>query len=303
LSCVYRTGQRFGVNHLVDVLRGSENQKIMQFNHQQISTYGIGKDMDANQWRSVYRQLVSRGYLQVDVDGFGGLKLSESCRALLQGQEKIDLRKEVKSKSSTRKINKAVSSGDETLWELLRNMRKQLAESQDVPPYMIFHDATLMEMVRLIPTSLESLSRINGVGASKLDHYGLAFVELLSEYQRGAEASDSTKTGGETTLQSLALFEQGASVAVIAQQRGLSEGTVFKHMEEHILAGKVPAMAVVGLDEQAYRYVEDTILAAEEEAEVFRFKPVFEQLDGAFSYAILRCIRADLQYHLSAGAK
>lgn len=301
LSCVYRTGQRFGVNHLVDVLRGSENQKIMQFNHDQISTYGIGKDMDTNQWRSVYRQLVSRGYLQVDVDGFGGLKLSESCRGLLQGQETIDLRKEVKSKAASRKVNKAVSSGDETLWELLRNMRKQLAESQDVPPYMIFHDATLMEMVRLIPTSLEALSRINGVGASKLDHYGQAFVELLSEYQRDSAATATAKTGGETTLKSLELFEQGLSVEAIAEQRGLSEGTVFKHMEEHILAGRVSAKAVVGMEEQEYHYVEDAILAAVEEVEVFRFKPVFEQLDGAFSYAILRCIRADLQYHLDAG--
>ena len=107
LSAVYRTGQRFGVAHLVDVLRGAENDKIFQFDHHQLPTYGVGKDLDNNQWRSVFRQLVARAYLSVDMERFGALRLEEKCRGLLRGEENIQLRRDVKTKTGSKRQTKS----------------------------------------------------------------------------------------------------------------------------------------------------------------------------------------------------
>ena len=182
LSVAYRTGQRFGVNHLIDVLRGVENDRIFQWDHHLLPTHGAGRDLDANQWRSVFRQLVARGYFSVDVEGFGSLRLEETCRALLKGEERIDLRKEVKQ-TATRKQTKTPLPADINLalWEALRECRRKLAEEQGVPPYVIFHDSTLQEMCVLQPTSLEQFGELSGVGERKRGKYGEAFLAVIAE--------------------------------------------------------------------------------------------------------------------------
>ena len=182
LSVAYRTGQRFGVNHLIDVLRGVENDRIFQWDHHLLPTHGAGRDLDANQWRSVFRQLVARGYFSVDVEGFGALRLEETCRALLKGEERIDLRKEVKQ-TATRKQTKTPLPADINLalWEALRECRRKLAEEQGVPPYVIFHDSTLQEMCVLQPTSLEQFGELSGVGERKRGKYGEAFLAVIAE--------------------------------------------------------------------------------------------------------------------------
>ena len=172
ISCAFRTEQRFGVNHLIEVLRGADNDKIRQFQHHNISTWGIGKDLSANQWRSVFRQLVALGYLTVDLDGFGALKLAEKCRPLLRGEQTLTLRRDLQepaSKTKRSRSSASVSTEDTALWEALRKLRKELADEQGVPPYVIFHDATLMEIVRFKPRNEQELLAINGVGASKLE--------------------------------------------------------------------------------------------------------------------------------------
>lgn len=290
LSCVFRTGQKFGVNHLIDVLRGSENQKIKQFGHDQVSTYGIGRELDTNQWRSVYRQLVARAYLSVDIDGFGGLQLTEQCRPLLQGQEQIDLRKEEKASSHSKAGKKAKASGDEVLWQMLREKRKQLAEQQDVPPYMIFHDATLMEMVRLMPVSLDALAQISGVGESKLEHYGKDFVDLLQEYQ----AQPSVGGDSDTIEVSFDLLQQQHPIASVAEQRNLSSGTIYKHVEALLCAGRLDARTVLELSDAEISEIENVIVQANTDPDNFRFKPIFEHFDGEVEYPILRCVYAGL---------
>ena len=156
LSAAYRTGQRFGVNHLIDVLRGAENERIMQWDHHLLPTYGVGKDLEVNQWRSVFRQLVARGYFSVDLEGFGSLRLEQKCRPLLRGEESIDLRREVKQSSAKRQTKTPLPEDiDIGLWEALRNCRRELAEEQGVPPFLVFHDSTLQEMCVLRPTSVE----------------------------------------------------------------------------------------------------------------------------------------------------
>jgi ATP-dependent DNA helicase RecQ len=186
LSCVYRSGQRFGVAHLIDILRGADNEKIRQWGHDQLSTYGIGSDLDASSWRSVFRQLVARAYLRVEVDAFGALQLTEKCRTLLRGEESIALRKDPKEKKQNlRKRNemREIKEADKALWEALREKRKELADEQGVPPYVIFHDATLMEMVEKRPLSFPAMLGISGIGDSKLEKYGGDFLAVIEEYE------------------------------------------------------------------------------------------------------------------------
>ncbi len=182
LSVAYRTEQRFGVNHLIDVLRGADTDKIFQFDHHHLASYGIGKELDNNQWRSVFRQLVARGYLSVDLERFGALRLEESCRALLRGEESIELRKDVKQKTAKRQTKTPLAADvDIALWEALRDCRRVFAEDQGVPPYVIFHDSSLQEMAVTLPRDMAEFSLISGVGERKLEKYGPAFLRVIAD--------------------------------------------------------------------------------------------------------------------------
>ena len=193
LSCVFRTGQRFGVTYLIDVLRGSENERIMQFGHQALSTYGIGLELSVNDWKSVFRQLVANGYLRADPDGYGALQLTETCRPLLRGEVGIELRKDpVQKPVKGRASNGSARSGrrfadeveDKEAWEALRVCRKALADEKGVPPYVIFHDSTLFEILEKQPSSLSDMADISGVGAAKLERYGDQFLAALKPFLR-----------------------------------------------------------------------------------------------------------------------
>jgi len=183
LSAVFRTGQRFGVNHLIDVLRGADNDKVFQFGHQHLPTYAVGKDMDSKQWRSVFRQLVAGGHLSVDLAQFGALRLEEKCRPLLRGEQGIQLRRDIGGKTTRQQTKTPLSSDiDISLWEALRECRRTLAEAQGVPPYVIFHDSSLKEMCTTLPRNLTQFGRITGVGGRKLDKYGEAFLQVIDQY-------------------------------------------------------------------------------------------------------------------------
>ncbi|MCL4792075.1 MAG: HRDC domain-containing protein, partial [Gammaproteobacteria bacterium] len=187
LSCVHRTGQRFGVMYLIDVLLGKDEERIRRFGHDRISTFGIGTELGATAWRGVFRQLIARGLLSVDVDGHGGLHLTDACRAVLRGEEQLWLRREApaaRARRSSRKTGAAgagvfSSPGDRELWDTLRDLRLSLAKAQNVPPYVVFHDATLAEMVRQRPMDREALAAVSGVGERKLAAYGEDFLALI----------------------------------------------------------------------------------------------------------------------------
>ena len=190
LSCVYRTGQRFGVTHLIDVLLGKVTPRVKQFFHEQVSTFGIGVELNQAQWSSVYRQLVAGGYLDADIALHGGLKLVDDIALpVLRGEQEVWLRKETGySKSKTTKFGARKNSthpfsniADENLWEALKAKRTELAREQGVPPYVIFHDSTLQEMVKATPTTLDHFSRIGGVGQAKLERYGEQFIKVIQE--------------------------------------------------------------------------------------------------------------------------
>ena len=182
LSAVFRTDQRFGVNHLIDVLQGSNTEKIRQFEHDKLSTFGIGQTLDINQWRSVFRQLVARGYLSVDLERYGALRLEQKCRPLLKGEQQIELRrdsgKKVVARQTKTPLPEDINVG---LWEALRECRRLFAEAQGVPPYVIFHDKTLREMAEQMPQNTSEFGLLTGVGERKLEKYSEAFLAVIQE--------------------------------------------------------------------------------------------------------------------------
>ena len=183
LSCVHRTGQRFGVTYLIDVLLGKADERVRRFGHDAISTFGIGTELAEKEWRAVYRQLVARGYLTVDAEGHGGLALSETCRPLLKGEETLHLGRWTRDAHTRRKARSAATpqvAGD-PLFEALRQKRRELAQAQGVPPYLVFADKTLAAMVDLRPQSLAEFGQLSGVGAHKLERYGESFLAVIRE--------------------------------------------------------------------------------------------------------------------------
>ena len=187
LSACYRTEQRFGVNYLVDVLRGADNEKIRYNGHHLLATYGVGKHLDNNQWRSVFRQLVARSYLSVDLERFSALRLELKSHPLLRGNEHIELRKDVKQSAAKRTTKSPLPSDiDVGLWEALRECRRELADEQNVPPYVIFHDSTLQEMCTRVPQSLSEFAQLSGVGERKLDKYGSEFLKVINDHLAAA---------------------------------------------------------------------------------------------------------------------
>ena len=193
MSCVVRTGQRFGAAHVIDVLLGKETAKARQHRHDGLSTFGIGKDMDARQWRSVLRQLIVGGFVRSDAERFGALMLTPAARPLLRGETKLTLREDAVGlakrepvKARDNDIN--VSPSDEPLWQALRVCRTELAKNANVPPYVVFHDATLKEFARLRPTSLAAMLEVHGVGGTKLERYGQAFLDVIESHAAAESA-------------------------------------------------------------------------------------------------------------------
>ena len=189
LSCVYRTGQRYGVGHLTNVLRGIDDERVRSLDHDRLSVFGVGAGLDEKQWRSVFRQLVANGLLATDAEGYGVLRLTPAARGVLRGEVRVSLRKPA-SREERRATRKAVRGArarqsldiaphETALWDALRATRAHLAREQGVPAYVIFHDATLLEMLRARPRNAEELGLIGGVGAAKLERYGGAFLATV----------------------------------------------------------------------------------------------------------------------------
>ena len=194
MSCIVRTGQRFGAAHVIDVLRGRDTPKVRQHRHGTLSTFGIGADLTDMQWRSMLRQLVVRGYVDSDPARYGALMLAASARPMLRGEMALTLREETRPARPKRKPAATkdrddgfhIGSAEESLWEALRECRLRLADQAGLPPYVVFHDATLKEFVRLRPASLDAMLRVHGVGQAKLERYGEAFLAVLAEHPPGA---------------------------------------------------------------------------------------------------------------------
>ncbi len=186
LSCVYRSGQRFGVNYLINILRGKQDERISANRHDALSTFGIGAEESVQYWRTLYRQLIALGFLEVDPDGYGALRLTEKCRPLLRSEIGLKLRRQrdVEKSVSRRKKHQTVEmlEEDQPLFSDLRRLRKEFADAQGVPPYVIFHDATLQSIAQYRPEDTAALLDIPGIGQHKLDHYGERVIQVVREH-------------------------------------------------------------------------------------------------------------------------
>ena len=192
LSAVYRSGQRFGSGHVIDILRGEETERVLSLGHQQLSTFGVGTDLDQKQWRSVFRQLLAAGLLEADAEGFGTLRLTTASREVLIDGRKVQLREDARPERASRRRHEGKSGAahspsslgieayEQSMWDALRAVRMQLAKQQGVPPYVVFHDATLLAMLRALPTNEDELARISGVGEAKLKRYGQDFLAVIN---------------------------------------------------------------------------------------------------------------------------
>jgi len=188
LSCAYRTGQRFGVGYLIEVLLGKPDERMERFGHDKISTFGIGTEYQKNEWQSIFRQLVALNLLTVDGSEYGGLKMTSQGQAFLKQRETLRLRKFTgKAKAAmpfqARSAITFEGENDAQLFALLKATRLDLAREQNVPPYVIFHDRVLRELVLHKPTSLSAMSGISGIGEKKIERYGEIFLSVISQHR------------------------------------------------------------------------------------------------------------------------
>ncbi|MCZ6802850.1 MAG: DNA helicase RecQ [Proteobacteria bacterium] len=292
LSSIYRTGQRFGVNYIVDILLGKTDERIQRNGHDQISTFAIGTELSVADWRSVFRQLIALGYIDIDMERHGALRLTEKCRPVLRGEQQLEFRKQIKEEKSTKekKQKTAVRPQDQPLWEALRSLRTELAAESGVPPYVIFHDSTLQEMVKKRPKDSNDMNRISGVGAQKLQRYGQKFLREIAKHPLPALLDNNLST---TINETLILYQQELSIEQIAQQRDVKTSTVYTHLADAIEIGLLNIFDVIDLEEGKYDEIVYIIESLEDD-EKDRLKPVYEALGKEFDYGVLRCVQASI---------
>jgi ATP-dependent DNA helicase RecQ len=309
LSCVVRTGERFGANHIIDVLRGSQSEKVLKNGHGNLSTYGIGKEFTKAQWLHLSRQFLQQGLLEKELE-YGGLKLTPKADAVLRGREKFFGTVQAEPTDYVAEKEESLEF-DRELFELLRKLRKSLADAQNVPPYVVFADKTLTEMATYFPQSRTSLGRIHGVGEAKLEKYGTAFMLEISRYcrERGLQeksrpAKNASALSPQPTSNSpitpksqiiAGEFNAGKSIAALAGQFKVTPRTILEHLYKYGREGR--ALRAEGFLE--YSRIDSTkrakVLEAFEKLESNYLKPVFEALNGEVSYDELHVLRL---YHL-----
>ncbi len=303
LSCVKRTGERFGAHHIVDVLRGSESQKILSFGHQHLSTYGIGKQYDRSQWLHLSRQFLQKKLLVQEAQ-FGGLQLAEKAHEVLSGREKILGRlAEVRVKAKTKELLDL--DYDTELFELLKKRRKTLADRDNGPPYVIFPDRTLVEMATYFPQSENSLLTIHGVGQAKLKKYGPRFLDdIVSfckrreikeiDHGRAAQKPRPKKAANTRSLLVGRAFNSGQHPTEIAAENGVAVSTVLNHLHT-CLQQKTELNTDRSADLRALcscsHSQQEDALAAFGRFGIDLLKPVYENLHEQVSYDDLRILR------------
>ncbi|TAG46386.1 MAG: DNA helicase RecQ [Betaproteobacteria bacterium] len=319
LSAAVRTGQFFGGGHLIDVLRGSKSEKVLARGHDKLPVYGIGAAFDADVWRIVIRQLISRGALFADAESYGALKLTEAARPLLRGEEVLRLRTIVvkpkgsaklpreRSKSASKSSNAALEHMDSAArarYAALKAWRSQTALAASVPAFVVFSDATLRGIAERNPSSSQQLLEVSGVGEAKLANYGAALLALLStEHAEVAElvadegAIEQARSVGLTGTIGLsyALFKSGHSVQAISQSRVLAPTTVFTHLATAITANALTLSEVLpDASPESIERMRQALTKAKLTASTGTLKAAFEDMGEEGHYGWLRCVEADM---------
>jgi ATP-dependent DNA helicase RecQ len=301
LSCVKRTGERFGAAHVTEVLLGSQGERILQLGHDRLSTYGIGRELNKKQWMHLGRQLVQMGYL-IQGSEFRTLSLSSKASAALKNRTTIMGQLQEVQERAPKKANKQELEYNHALFALLRARRKELADAAGVPPYVIFADRTLVEMAAYAPQSPERLLDISGVGQAKSRQYGQAFLDILRDYCRKHNLPEKVKETKETRRPKddsgrryvvvAEAFNAGESVAALMERYHVTAATILDHLARYIEAGhtirraeELLALSSASPDQQA------TAFTAFGELGTALLKPVFDKLNGALNYDELKILR------------
>ncbi len=302
MSAMSRTGQRFGIMHIIDVVTGADTKRIRELGHDKIKTFGAGKDKDKNHWRFIADELLAQDVIYQDGSAYPVLKMSEKGKSILLGKEKISALKREETKKKPRKGKWSVFEDyDKTLFERLRILRKRLADEQEVPPYIIFSDKTLHEMCRRYPSALREIATISGVGDAKLERYGDEFMKEIKTYlEENPDISiqenrfsdipsgrASSKPKGETFEKTYELFKQGLSIGEIAKARSLAESTITSHIEQLIMDGKD-----IDIDRLIDPAKRDEIGKLFLTLQSWQLNPVIEHFKGTVSYEEAKIVRA-----------
>ena len=298
LSCVKRTGERFGAVHVIRVLLGSKDERILQLGHDHLSTYGIGTELNRKQWMHLARQMVQMGYLDQDSE-YRVLRLTPKAYDALKNRLPIMGQLEEAEERISRKARDAQMDYDQTLFTLLRARRKELADEVGVPPYVIFSDRTLVEMAAYYPQSPERLLDISGVGQVKARQHGETFLTIIREYcrehaisERQKEARRIKDDSGRRYVSVGKAFNDGESVESLMRCYGVTADTIVNHLSRYIAAGHklrsdsdLLALASASPDQQAAAF------AAFDQLGTDYLKPIFDKLNGQLDYNELRILR------------
>lgn len=304
LSCVFRVRERsgfgVGVQHIVEVLCGADTEKVRQWGHNTLSTYGIGVEHGRAEWAAIGRELVRLGFLRQNADKFNIVELTDEGRVALKTRKKIELTRPVAAPQQNK--SRAGEIGcDEALFETLRQLRKRLADERSVPSYIIFSDVALRQMARYYPQTDVEFTRISGVGEKKLREFGASFLTEIAAHLRSHPrqffADDSFTAAQpmrskltETVLETLSLFSQGQTVEDIANRRGLKASTIFGHLEEAILAGEpIDTNRVLNAEAR------ERIAAAFDRFGFGNLTGAVESLNGVYTHGEFRIYRAAVQ--------
>ncbi len=311
LSAIYRAKEGFGAGHLADMLVGKMSRTMERWGHENLSTFGVGTELSRPEWLSVFRQLVAAGLADVDMEGYGALKLNARSWEVMKGGRGVALRRDpVPVKGAPRDLGAgradAPSPEARALWESLRLLRLEISREQGVPPYAVFSDRTLHELVRYRPRSVDDLPGISGVGRMKLAAYGERFVQALQRHEsehgrpeglpdlpapRVEKIRPASRDLSGTEQASLDLFREKGRVEDVAADRGLRPATIYGHLTKAVALGLVTAAEVTGLTRAQLSRIEECLGSRYGRASL---GAAVEALDGEFGYEVLRCVQAQL---------
>ena len=319
LSCVKRTGERFGSGQIIDVLRGSKAKKVLQFGHQKLSTYGIGEDYSKKQWQQMFRQFLHKGLMVQDME-FGSLKLTAEGWDVLKGN--LEVWGQLAQEPTVEKLVEESQRIDDLnfnrqLFEMLRQERKKLADAAGVPPYVIFSDKTLVEMATYFPQSRENLLHIHGVGAVKCDKFGAAFLQIIARFcrensiqerskrsrkvlQGNPNISPPAKSGKPRHIHVGEIFNSGRTVREIMEMFNIKQTTVIDYLFKYVMEGftlrcdEIFALSRLPLDQK------NIVFKAFDQCGNQYLRPVFDVLNSEISYDDLKILRL---YHLAQQKK
>jgi ATP-dependent DNA helicase RecQ len=297
LSCVARCREKFGMNHIIDVLRGSKNQKVLQYQHDQLSTYGIGKDRSADDWKMLVRSLLHQGLLDETTDGFPILKLNDRSWEVMKRQRTVEIAVEPKREVQGKTRSLAVEV--ESLFAILRTLRKQIADEQFVPPYVVFPDKSLRDMAEKRPKNLTEFEDVYGVGNNKRDKYGKVFLEAIRSFCKEKGLPTGTKSSAVepssnlrnvpsyTQMQTWELHRKGLTVEGIAEMRGMSSTTIVGHLVELMEMEQQVDIHLLVEPERQRPIVQAIEIIGDE-----KLRAIYEFLQEGYSFEEIKLVRA-----------